>query len=88
LRLTLDELVVAGEHAAASCTFRGTHRGFFFGIRATEKPVEFVIITFFGSSQFANSLLRVGGSFAPYDIGVTTVPTVRAPLRTVTEAMM
>ncbi|MBJ7330307.1 MAG: ester cyclase [Solirubrobacteraceae bacterium] len=40
LRATMDDLVVSGDRVAGRFTYRGTHRGEFFGIPATGRSIE------------------------------------------------
>ena len=40
LKMTVDDLVVAGEKAVVSFTLTGTHKGDLMGIAATGKPIK------------------------------------------------
>lgn len=40
IRWTLDEMIVEDDRVAARFTMRGTHRGTFFGVPPTGKPIE------------------------------------------------
>src|SRR5262249_24306758 len=40
IEATMDDLVVAGERVVGRFTYRGTHRGPFFGVPPTGRPIE------------------------------------------------
>jgi len=44
LRVEVGEQIAEGEKVATRKTFRGTHRGDFMGIPATDRPVSFEVI--------------------------------------------
>lgn len=54
LQITIDELAAAGDRAAARVTFRGTHRGEFQGIAATERGFTMGAI---GILRFADAMV-------------------------------
>lgn len=47
IQWTLDDMVAEGEQVAARFTMRGTHRGTFFGVPATGKPIEVRAMNFY-----------------------------------------
>lgn len=46
-RCTIDALVVEGEHVAAQMRFTGVHRGPFFGVAPTHRPLAWTGAAFF-----------------------------------------
>ena len=47
IQWTLEEMIAEGDMLAARFTMRGTHRGTFFGVSPTAKPIEVQAMNFY-----------------------------------------